>query len=182
MKYYNFWEKIITENRIYQIVIIALSVVVIAEGILISNLFKEKQVVILPPKIEKGFTVAGDKLSKEYLEQVATYIADRVLSVSPANVDQSFDSIIPFLTTDPSLVKQIKQELAIQAKKIKENDIYQTFYPMKFYVNEKERKMYVEGLLRKMVGNTYAGQERVILELGFTVKNGRLFITSIQIK
>lgn len=182
MKFYNFWEKIITENRIYQIVIIALSVVIIAEGILISTLFKEKQVVILPPKIEKQFTVAGNKLSKEYLQQVAEYIADRVLSVSPMNVDESFDEIVPFLTTDPDLVKQIKNSLALQAKKIKDNDVYQIFYPMKFYVNDRERKMYVEGILKKMTGNTYIGQEKVILELGFTVRNGRLFITSIQLK
>lgn len=182
MKYYNFWEKLLTENRIYQIVIIALVIVIIVEGILINSLFKEKQVVILPPKIEKEFWVAGDKLSTSYLEQVAYYIADRVLSVSPATVDQSFDAILPFLTTDPEAVKSIQSSLNLQAKKIKENDIYQIFYPMRFSVDEKRHKMYVEGMLRKMTGSTYIGQEKVILELFFTVKNGRLLITSIDVK
>lgn len=104
------------------------------------------------------------------------------MSVSPLNVDESFDEILPFLTTDPDLIKDIRKQLLLQAEKIKENDIYQIFYPMKFYVNEKSMKMYVEGMLKRIVGNTYAGQERVVLELGFTVRNGRLFITSIQIK
>ena len=182
MKYYNFWEKIITENRIYQILILILAIVILFEGFLINHLYKEKQVLVLPPKIEKPFVVAGNKLSQSYLEQVAKYIADRILSVSPANVDESFDEIVPFLTTDPSIVKQIKEQLALQAKKIKDNDIYQIFYPMKFYVDAKHRKMAVEGILRKMVGDTYAGQEKVIVEMGFTVRNGRLYITSIEVK
>ncbi|WP_457641308.1 TraE/TraK family type IV conjugative transfer system protein [Persephonella sp.] len=181
-KYYNFWEKIITENRIYQTVIVVLAGVIIAEGVLINSLFKEKQVVILPPKIEKEFWVAGDKLSTSYLEQVAYYIADRVLSVSPLNVDHSFDAILPFLTTDPETIKDIQTSLALQAKKIKDNDIYQVFYPMKFWVDDKRYKMYVEGMLKKMTANTYLGQERVVLELRFTVKNGRLLVTSIEIK
>ncbi len=180
MKFYNFWDKIITENKTYRIILIALVLVIVVEAILINNLSKNKQVVILPPKVDKPFTVAGNTLSAEYLEQVAMYVADRVLSVSPANIDNSFSNILPFLTTDPNQAKSIRDDLLLQAKKIKDNDIYQIFYPMRVHINKD--KVVVEGLLKKLTGNTYYGEERVNFAIYFTVENGRFLITKLEVE
>lgn len=185
MKFWNFWEKLDRENRVLKFGFLVLLIIVSVQSYLVIELYDRKTVVVLPPRVEKEFWVAGDTLSRSYLEQVAYFIADRLFNVSPENVKSSIDMILPFLTTEPENLKKIREQLIAYAREIIDNDIYQSFYAMKFLIGKDRNKrpfMRIEGILRRTSGDVYIGQRKAILNLFFKVKNGRLIIYELEKK
>lgn len=181
MSSYSLWAKIGKENYILSVTTLLMAVALTFMSYAFYRLYTTKLVTISPPRIEREFSVAGDHVSQSYLEQTATYLSDRLLSVSPASARQSFDSILPYLTTEPGMVKVIRDDLIRQAKAIEENDIYQIFYPLKVIISEKKGTIVVEGPLRRLVGNTYKPPEEIKrITFHFNVQNGRFLVTKIE--
>ncbi|TDA63643.1 hypothetical protein E0765_07350 [Sulfuricurvum sp. IAE1] len=176
------WAKLDSENAVLKIALLAVSGSLVVSLLVIKSVTEDKTVVVIPPNFQKEFRVTGNKISYEYFEQVGFYVSDRLLSVSPQNVQASFDSIMPFLTKDPRAVKAIRENLALQATVIKENDIYQAFYPMKVMVNDIGTKFSVEGTLKKMSGNNAISTARTTIVYDFIVQDGQLIITSIEVQ
>ncbi len=180
-KYFSDFERLVKEVRFQSIIIYALLFIVLLQGILLYRAATNKVVLVLPPKMDKEFWVSGETLSYAYIEQVAVYLADSLLSVAPPNVDKSLTRIMPFLTTDPAQVKEIRDSFAAYAKAVKENDWWQSFYPMRVVVDEKNRRIDVYGVLRKMTGNIYVGQEaNKVISFNYEVRSGRLIITGVK--
>jgi len=179
MKFLSYLEKLEKENRLLYLFVAGLLLVNVLEGILLYKASVSRTVIVMPPRVEKEFWVSGDTLSRAYLEQVAIFLADRILSVSPENVDKSLDMIGVFFTTDPEGLKAIRESLKEYAVVIKRENYSQMFYPLSVVITEKN--LTVEGVLRKVVGTTYAGQERRSITFSYEVRNGRLFITEVKL-
>lgn len=180
-KFFSDWAKLRHENQSCRMISLGLTAALIISSVANYNLFQEKTVVVIPPEVTKKFTVTGNTLSQEYFEQMGFYLADRVLSVSPQNVQNSFDTIMPYMTKDPTTVKLIKESLMVSAQTIQENDIYQVFYPMKVFVNEIGTKFTVEGTLKKMSGNNSISTLKASITFDFFVVNGHIKITAIEV-
>jgi len=180
-RYFSDFERLAKEVRFQAIIIYVLLFIVLLQGIMLYRAATNKVVVVIPPKVDREFWVSGETLSYAYIEQVSVYLADSLLSVSPATVDKSISRIMPFLTTDPAQVKEIRDSFAAYAKAVKENDWWQSFYPMRVVVNEKQQRIDVYGVLRKMTGNIYVGQEaNKVISFNYEVRNGRLIITGVK--
>jgi len=180
-KYFSDFERLVKEVRFQAIIIYALLFIVLLQGIMLYRATTNKMVVVIPPRVDREFWVSGENLSYAYIEQVAVYLADSLLSVAPPNVDKALTRVMPFLTTDPAQVKEIRDSFAAYAKAVKENDWWQSFYPMRVVVNEKQQRIDVYGVLRKMTGNIYVGQENnKVISFNYEVRNGRLIITGVK--
>ena len=180
-KYFSDFERLVKEVRFQAIIIYALLFIVLLEGIMLYRASTNKMVVVIPPRVDKEFWISGENLSYAYIEQVAVYLADSLLSVAPPNVDKALTRVMPFLTTDPSQAKEIRDSFAAYAKAVRENDWWQSFYPMKVVVDEKHQRIDVYGVLRKMTGNIYVGQEsNKVISFNYEVRNGRLIITGVR--
>lgn len=180
--FFSHWAKSIEENTIYKYTIFGMTAAIVVMSMTISNLSNKQTTVVVPANFKKEFRVIGNEISRDYFEDVGYSVADRILSVCPETVDASFDSILPYLTTDPEAIKTIRQQLADQALGIKENDIYQVFYPMRMSYNDKAKKFSVEGMLRKMSGNNPLSSAKSTVTFDYKVKDGRLIITSIEVR
>lgn len=181
MSWYNEWTKLGKENYILSVMSLAMALALTVMSFAFYRLYTNKAVTVTPPSFEREYQVAGDRVSRSYLEQTSAFLADRLLSVSPANARQSFDMILPYLTTDPGLVKIIREELNRQAKVIEETDTYQIFYPMKYMISEQKGTIVVEGALRRIIGNIYKPPEETKrIAFYFIVLNGRFLVTKIE--
>lgn len=181
MSWYNAWDKLGKENYILSITTLVMAVGVTVMSFAFWRLYTNKAVTVTPPGFDREYQVAGDRVSRSYLEQTAAFLSDRLLSVSPANARASFDMILPYLTTDPGLVAVIREDLNRQAKVIEENDIYQSFYPMKFSISEQRGTIVVDGALRRIIGNIYKPPEETKrITFYFIVQNGRFLVTKIE--
>lgn len=179
--FFSNWTVLKEENNVLKISVLVLTAGLVASVMTISRISESRTILVIPPKVTKEFQVSGNNLSYEYIEQIGFYLADRLLSVSPANAQNSFDTILPFLTKDPESIKTIRENLMLQAKTIKDNDVYQAFYPMQVLVNNEGKRFSVEGELKKMSGNNNISSSRATINFDFTVENGQLFIKSVGV-
>lgn len=180
-KFYSILEKLQLEIRWQAYTIMALLAVVFLEGIFMFRLATHQTVILVPPKVDRELWISGNELSRAYLEQVGIYLADRILNVSPANVDSSLASVYPFLTTNPDELKAIKEVFASYASSVKNNDWWQSFYPMKVTIDASRQMLSIEGILKKITGNTYVGEERRIIVFKFTVQDGRFIVREVKL-
>ncbi len=181
MKFLSYLEKLEKENRLLYLFVAGLLLVNVLEGILLYKASVSRTVIVMPPKVEKEFWVSGEELSYSYLEQIGEYLADRILNVSPAIVDKSLASVYPFLTTNPEELEAIKEVFASYTNSIKNNDWWQSFYPMKVIVDPQNQTLAVEGILKKFTGNTYIGEERRTIVFKFTVQQGRFIVREVKL-
>jgi len=181
-KFFNEWDKLKVKDNINFYIIIALALVIITQTIVLVVTVSNKTIVILPPKVDKEFYVVGNTLSKSYLEQVAFYLSDRILSVSPTNANISFEIVAPFLSTNIDEQQVIKKTLKEQAKLVIAENLFQSFYPNKFFVNEKDSIMSVTGVLRKFIGDMFVQSKEQKVDYHYKIKSGRLIITGVDIK
>jgi len=180
MKYFSEFSAIKKENDIFKLLSIILGGAIFILSFLLIH--KETTTIITPPDIKREFEVSGETLNKSYFEQVGFYLADRLLSVSPESVDDSFNSIMSFFITDPDAIKTLLEHMTKEARSIKENDIYQVFYPAKVVINHKSSVFTVEGSLKRLTGNTYLSTEKKSIDFRFKVQRGRLIILGVEVR
>lgn len=149
--------------------------------IIVKNLNLQK-IIIAPPAIYSEFEVVGNSYSKSYFEQIGKHISNALMTVSPYNIDYSFDSIQGYFSTDPSEIKAIKKFLLKKASIIKKNNIYQSYYPTKVIVNEKHNKFSVEGLLKVSTGSLNIEERKAIIDFKYKILNKRIIIKEFEVK
>jgi conjugal transfer pilus assembly protein TraE len=179
MKFFTEWERLKAENKIMTIAIVALAITILVLTIALISAYKSQKVIVLPPKVDKEFWVSGNTFSSEYLEQVAFYLSDRLLTISPTTVKASFDSVIGFV--EASSVRKLRESLDEQANTIIREKVYQVFYPAQFAVDTSKRIITVRGQLKRFSGNVYQYEAESAIQFSFYVREGRLYITSIEI-
>jgi len=179
--FWNFTEKLLGENRYLKLCCL-IQAIALAGAIFVIGQREEKTVVI-PAALRGEFWTTNKEVSSSYVEQVALYIADRLLTVSPETVDESFEKALIFFSTDPKILKALKEQLADIKVQIKENSYYQSFFPKKVYLTGKKLDtVVVEGKIRRLVGEQFEEEKPVMVRMGYTVRHGRLYITSFELR
>ena len=181
MKFWNYWDKITNENKLFKNIFIILTATIVILVFFIMKLADNNRVVVIPPRVDQEFWVAGNEVSTTYLEQVANYVSDMVMNVSPGNVDRAYDIILPFLTTDPELVRDIRSNLLTQADTIKKEDIYQSFYIRKVWIEKENDTITVSGICRRSTGNLYIGSQSSSVKIKYNINNGKFIITNLEV-
>lgn len=169
------------EKRFFLLILILLLITIIIQGIINYKLFTENKILVLPPQISKEFWLTDKQLSESYFEQVSYFIADRVLSISPENANNSLVSIMGFLSNNPKEVKDIKKKIKDQAEFIKRENLYQSFYPQTFKGDYKNNILEVTGNLKIYVGTLFTKEikdAKFLIE--YTINNGKFTIKNID--
>lgn len=179
MKYFSLIDSLLSQNRVLKLAILSLTLTNLATAYLLYLSWGKQKIVVVPPEIRKEFWVAGNKVSMSYIEQVFYFLSDRILSVSPENVESSIATIYPFLSTDPGVLPLIEKQLYKYKKHVKENRIWQVFYPLSLKVEG--NKVKVSGILKKGVEGQLISNENKTITFTFSVKNGRLIVEGIEL-
>jgi conjugal transfer pilus assembly protein TraE len=176
MRFFTEWERLKVEKKFLMTVIAILSIAIIVLAVSLRRAIFEQRIVVIPPVVTDEFTINGNNYSKAYLEQIAYYLCDRLLSVSPETVNSSFDAVLQFANSDN--INLLKASLDKQAETIIKERIYQVFYPTKFDATPKT--LTVVGNVRRFAGNIYQSDVQTSVIFQYYVHNGRLYITSFE--
>jgi len=172
-------DKYIFENWTFRIVTLVLAGIIVFEGYLLSEKVNSERVVVLPPKISKPFWVAGNKVSASYLQQMGNFIAFYLFDISPDTAKNSIDNILIYV--EPQFYAVVKKALYQQMNYIIANDISRAFYPSVIKTNT-PGIIKVIGILRDTIGNKVVNQKQIELDIGYEIKQGRFWITSLVVK
>ncbi len=82
---------------------------------------------IAPPAIQRDYRIGPTTASKEYLEQMAVFLATSVLTVNPDNAEYTARAFLQHLT--PEARGELEAALLGEASYLKKRAITQAFYP-----------------------------------------------------
>ncbi|QKF59208.1 TraE/TraK family type IV conjugative transfer system protein [Aliarcobacter lanthieri] len=150
-------------------------------AITVINTSKNSKIIITPPYITSEFENVGNAFSYSYYEQIGFHLSSALLTISPSNVNKTFDSIQGYFSSDPMEAKAIKDFLVKEAEQIKKDNIYQAFYPLKLLENHQNNSFTVEGLLKTMTGNIAMEEKKARINFNYRVNNKKLVIKSFEV-
>lgn len=130
---------------------------VMSAGLLLTNtilvlkvLNHEERWVLVPQfEIEHQYTIQGNQYDSLYLEHWAGALTQDFLTVNPSTVDQAMQRFLKIASTQYG---QIKPNVEIMAKDIKDNQITTAFYPKEFKIDQSNKAVEVTGTFMTWFG------------------------------
>ena len=106
-----------------QRILAALVVVVL---LAVNALTRQTTTILEPPTRAKAIAVTGDRVDAAWLEEMGAWVAHMMLDTSPASVAWQQEQILRW--THPSTHGQLQQEMAVQAKRIRDTNASTVFW------------------------------------------------------
>lgn len=154
-----------------------LAALLIALLVILRTLGMERTVVV-PPNIQKTFWLSAETGSKEYLDQMAAFVAWLILDVDPSTVDWKKDLLLDFMKPDDHGAMKTKLELA--AKRLKAMNASTSFLPQQLAVNEKELSVVLRGRLRHQINGEDTRKETKAYLAQFSFAGGRIHLNEFK--
>ncbi len=143
------------------------------------NTSTAEKTIVTPPVVDKAFWVHGDEVSPEYLEQMALFFTDQVLTYSMDNIAGRVDVFLRHV--DPASYGPLKVKLTTEADRIVHSNLASVFFPVDVRIRQKpEKKVAITGDLVSMVGEKTTGKRRAIFVVSFKYTNGRLYVANFD--
>lgn len=148
----------LSSNRIIAIGFLCLGVVVllsltvnIIQAINNYRLQSEQKVVVTPMLYNQPFAVALNTADTAYLQQMALSFMALRLNVSPETVEAAHAILLKFVK--PAAQNQLKVQLALEAKRIKDSNVNAAFYQTAIRVYPNDQRIDVQGELKTWIGD-----------------------------
>lgn len=146
--------------------------------IIIVNIVGTERTVLIPPEIDKTFWVTRDHASREYLEQMAGFMAWLVLDVTPSTIDWKKDILLNYVTPDQHGAMKSRQE--IEAERLKRINASTYFLPQQLAPNEANQTVVVRGRLRTLVNGQETANETKAYLAEFQFSGGRMHLKEFK--
>ncbi len=181
MKFWGVYNRNLRQLDLFKVFSFLMVMINLFLVITVIGINKNTKTIIVPPYITSEFENVGDNFSFSYYEQIGTHLSNGLLTVSPQNIDKTFDSIQGYFSSDPDEVKAIKEYLIKEADRVKKDSIYQAFYPLKVLPNHKNNSFTVEGLLKTMTGSVMVEERKAQITFYYKVTNKKLVIKKFEV-
>ena len=136
-------------NRVLSAIVGALSLTVLLCLVVIVSIVGSDRTVIVPPNIDRTFWVTKEKASREYLEEMASYVAWLVLDVTPTTVDWKKNALLNWVAPDQHAAMKTKMD--IEAERLRSNNAATFFLVQQLAADESKQSVVVTGRLRRQI-------------------------------
>jgi conjugal transfer pilus assembly protein TraE len=137
-----------------------------------------ERVVVVPPSIHKSFWVESDRVSAEYLEQMAYFLLQLTLNVTPQSVDHQTRVLLQYAA--PASFGELRSALAIAAERVKRDGASTVFSAHDLVVDEHAQRVGVRGQLTTFISDRRVSEvsKGYAIELQYT--GGRIFLKTFR--
>ena len=146
--------------------------------VIIVNLIGMERTIIVPPTIEKTFWVTKDRVSKEYLEQMASFVAWLILDVTPGTVDWKKDILLNYVA--PEQHGSLKSRQEVEAERLKRINASTFFLPQQLVANDQDQTVAVRGRLRTQVNGQETATDTKAYLAEFQYVGGRVHLKAFK--
>lgn len=136
-------------------------------GYLLSHDSREKTIVV-PPDLERPFTVRGNEASPEYLTQLGEWFVSLTLSYTPKNVDYRRQIFMRYAA--PDSYSALQTQLEAEAERIKRNEMSAMFFPVEAKVRGEYVAITGDQVVR--VGREVVSEKRLTYRLALRLSEG----------
>jgi conjugal transfer pilus assembly protein TraE len=144
----------------------------------VCRLIGRERIVITPPVVNQAFWVEAKAVSPEYLSQMASFLAQLRLNLTPGNAAYQQETLLRY--TDPAYYGDLKNELVSEAGQLEKTHTSLIFYPVEVTVDVKQLAADITGDLSATVGNDHLPVQRIRYQLQFRYSEGRLWLKSFE--
>ncbi len=162
--------------RVVIVGLIGLNLVLL--GVEAYTLMRET-VTIVPPEVRRPYEIGADYANKDYLSDMAGYVLDKVLTVTPETVN--YNNKIILKMTHPDGYPALKIALDAAALRIKQQHITTIWVPRNEKVDERTKTVEVSGQMKTFIADKPTSQhdKTYLVEFNITV-SGRLYVSKIE--
>jgi conjugal transfer pilus assembly protein TraE len=146
--------------------------------VVIVNLIGMERTIVVPPAIEKTFWVTKDRVSKEYLEQMASFVAWLILDVTPATIDWKKDILLNYVSPEQHGYLKSRQE--VEAERLKRINASTFFLPQQLVANDQDQTVAVRGRLRTQVNGQETATDTKAYLAEFQYAGGRVHLKAFK--
>ena len=166
-------------NRALGAIVALLSVCQLLSLAVIVSIVGSERTVIVPPSIDRTFWVTRDKASREYLEEMAGFVAWLVLDVSPSTVDWKRNVLLNWVLPDQHAAMKTKMDL--EADRLRSNNASTSFLIQQLTADENEQSVVITGRLRRQINGADIGEPETRAYLAqFKYTGGRVHIQTFK--
>ena len=150
----------------------------VALAVLGMRLADRERVVMVPPTIHKSFWVEADRVSGEYLEQMAYFLMQLTLDVTPQSVDHQAGVLMQYAA--PAAYGDLRATMAATAERIKHDGASTVFSAQNVVVDEAAQRVGVSGQLTTFISDRRVSDvsKGYAIELQYT--GGRIFLKAFR--
>lgn len=139
-----------------------------------------ERTILIPPEIHKTVWVDAEKVSNEYLEEMAYYISTLVLTVSPETVKYQGETLLRYAA--PEARGALKTAVEMNAAKLAANSASTIFHPssIAFGNGKNAMKVVITGVLSTFVADKKVEDAQKSFLVDFKYRSGKIFIVNLQ--
>lgn len=137
-----------------------------------------ERVVVVPPTINKTFWVESDRVSAEYLEQMAYFLMQLTLNVTPQSVDHQSRVLLQYAA--PASFGELRTALAAAAERLKRDGASTVFSAQDLAVDERALRVGVRGLLTTFISDRRVSEVSKGYAIELQYSGGRVFLKAFR--
>jgi conjugal transfer pilus assembly protein TraE len=137
-----------------------------------------QRTLIVPTEIHKSFWIEDERVSEEYLEQMALYFTQLVLNVTPNTVDYQSDVFLRYV--DPRAYGPMKTQLIIESGRVKRNSAAQAFFPREARFDTLRQRVAIKGDVITFVGEQKVKTASETWRTSFAIAGGKMSVTEFK--
>lgn len=147
-------------------------------AVFVVRIAGHERIVMVPPAIHKTFWVNADKVSAEYLEQMAYFLVQLTLNVTPHNIDHQSRLLLTYAA--PSAYGELRTTLAASAERVKRDGAATVFSAQDISVDERTLKVGVRGQLTTYISDRRVSDAAKGYALEFQSSAGRIYLKAFR--
>lgn len=150
----------------------------VALAALAMHLADRERVIVVPPEIHKTFWVESGRASAEYLEQMAYFLVQLTLNVTPQSIDHQSRLLLRYAA--PAAYGELRSALATAAERVKRDGASTVFSAQDIAVDERAQRVGVRGLLTTFISDRRVSEvsRGYLVELEYA--GGRIFLKAFR--
>lgn len=159
-KYASYFVNVSSQNKLWVLVSAGLLLSNVLLAVTLLSMDKSQKIVVTPPDFERPFWVKGGEASTEYIESMARYFSQLMLSYNRDNAKSQFEVFLKF--ANPEFYGLLKNKLYEDVERIKVKEISSAFYLMSIHV--KKQTAVVGGEQVTMMGSQIVARSQKYYE------------------
>lgn len=168
-------------RRVTAFLAVLLTGSVLANGVLVVltvRLVDRERVILVPPTINKTFWVDAEHVSGEYLEQMAYFLMQLTLDVTPQNVDHQARVLMQYAA--PASFGELRAAMLATAERLKRDGAATVFSARDLIVDEIRQRVGVRGQLTTFISDRRVSDVSKGYAIELQYAGGRVFLKSFR--
>jgi conjugal transfer pilus assembly protein TraE len=147
-------------------------------AVLATHLAGRERVVLVPPQISKTFWVESERVSAEYLEQMAYFLVQLTLNVTPQSIDHQSRMLLQYAA--PAAYGELRSALATAADRLKRDGASTVFSAQELAVDERKQRVGVRGLLTTFISDRRVSEISKGYAIELAYAGGRIHLKAFR--